>query len=162
MNIKDKIARRSFLRDSLSSAAIGVVGIRFAIRDVVAQAKRVNKPILTERNFNALIPGDQNSLRPLAVEAKRDLRAYIRKRFYLTSSQQHALDELSERDIEKVKEAIDMALDKRKRIRVKFNQSDPRPVPVSYAPLPRVQIWIDGGFEPGWVIIGVKGDDPCK
>jgi hypothetical protein len=160
---KSKVARREFLKDGIATAAIGAASIRLNLRAALAQAKREDKPLLTEQNLNRLIPKEPDALRQRAVEAKRDLKGFITKHFYLTPDQTRQLNALSREESSLIKEGIDLALEEGKRIRVQFI----RPtvgrglglMPVQKPNVPKwvKNVFVDGSLEPLSVVIGVKG-----
>ncbi len=160
---KGGVGRREFLQDGISTTAIGVGLNVFGLRYVLAQAKRSVKPLLTGRNLNALIPEDPEAFRRLALRAKRDPKGFISEQFYLTRNQKRQLDGLSREDITAIRDAIDMASEKRKGIRVEFIQpTQNRGQSFMHAqrvniPKPLNHIYVDGGRDPNWVVIGVKG-----
>src|SRR5262252_3195193 len=93
------VYRREFVKAGVLSAAALSVGFRSSIRAVLAQARGAGKPALTEGNFNKLIPEDANRFKRLALEAKQDLKAFIKKNFYLTDSQNQKLEALTKAEI---------------------------------------------------------------
>lgn len=160
---KSKVARRAFLKDSIATAAMGAASISLNLREAFSQAKREDKPLLTEQNLNRLIPNEPDALRQQAVEAKRDLKGFITKHFYLTSDQTRQLNALSREEISLIKEGIDLALEKGKRIRVQFiRPTGGRGLALLPIQKPNVPKWaknvfVDGSLEPLSVVIGVKG-----
>jgi hypothetical protein len=161
---KEGVGRRQFLQEGITTAAMGVGLSVFGLRDVLAQAKSAKaKPLLSERNLNALIPQDWQAFRRLAQEAKLDPRGFIKVRFSLTPNQTRQLDALSRADIAAIGDAVDMAIEKSKRIRVDFvrptansSQSSNHAQRVN-VPKPLNHIYVDGGRDPNWVVVGVKG-----
>ena len=77
--------RRRFLQTSAAAAVGGVCFSSATIKRALAEARKSEKPLFTETNFNALLPQKHDdTLRQMMQEAKQDLRAFIRGRFYLT------------------------------------------------------------------------------
>src|SRR5688500_13484696 len=119
------VGRRAFLKRTIPAAAMGAVGVRLVLRHALAQAKSVNKQMLTEWNCNKLIHEEPDAYRQLALEARRNLKAFIRKHFYLAESQKRKLEALTNEEIEFVKHEIDKALERGYRIRVEFRRRSP-------------------------------------
>ena len=165
MNVteKSRTARREFLKGGIRSATIGAVSIGLNLREALSQSKHEDKTLLTERTLNRLIPKEAGAFRELAIEAKRDLKGFITKHFFLTPPQTQQLNALSQEELSLITEGIDMALEKGKRIKVQFVRPAPRAglefTLVQKPNLPKwsKNVYIDGTIEPFSVVIGVKG-----
>lgn len=120
------IGRREFFKAGAIAAA-GMGCFTFGgLKEALAQAKAVGKPLLTEQSLNALVPAKapvgaaRKEFVQLAKEARADLKAFIRMRFVLTRVQEQFLHALSDRDLAAINKAIEGALEKGSKFQVKF------------------------------------------
>lgn len=119
-SIQSKIGRRDFLKDS-ATAAVAVSCLSLDLRRAVAQARKEGKPVLTENNLNAFIRAnrpDKEKARQLAQEAANDPKGFIRRRFYLTSTQESELDLIGTEEIEKIREILGRVIDENAQLRI--------------------------------------------
>lgn len=156
--------RRRFLKTLGATAALGVSGLGDGVGDALAQRSRVRKLPLSERSLNSLVPRDPGELRARALEAKRDLKGFIRGHFSLTPSQAEQLDALSPGEVALIHRAIDHAVSNRKGIRIRFlprtagSPFEIRPVRMDLGLPPALgNVYIDGEISPPKVVIGIKG-----
>jgi hypothetical protein len=93
----NKISRRRFVRKTLTVFA-GLSCFSYGLAEALAQAKRAGKPLLTAENLNVLFRNKAEN-KMLAAEAARDVRGFLRKRFFLTEIQNAHLEKWSERKL---------------------------------------------------------------
>lgn len=115
--------RRKFLKEGVAAVALGLGYLNFAgLKDALAQARQVGKPLFTGRNLTTFIDYkwsfDKKGFRTLALKAKDDIKGFIRQQFHLTPEQSRGLDTLSPRHLSTIKKAIDEALTKAVTLRV--------------------------------------------
>jgi len=117
MNDKNKmrIPRREFMKSTGAGAAGTIVGLTLGaeLKEVLAQASRTGKPMLTEGAVNNLFspggPNERSKLPGLLAEAKRDVKGFVRNRFTLTPSQDQQLESLSRQQLESISGALEAA-----------------------------------------------------
>jgi hypothetical protein len=113
------VSRRVFLRLAGTAAVGGVCFTSTTMKQALAAARRSGKPLFTEANLNALLPKKHDeTFRRLAQDARRDIRSFIRQRFYLTSEQEGELASLSEEIVRNIQASLDDTLNKRAIVRV--------------------------------------------
>ena len=104
------LPRRDFLKSAAAAAFVGTC-LETDFREAIAAAKQAGKPMLTEKGINDFIASkSKEQLRPLMEEARHDLRAFIRKHFYVAPQQEKELTALDEADIRKLNDALGTAL----------------------------------------------------
>jgi hypothetical protein len=117
--------RRAFLRDGL--LATGAIG--FGIRKVLAEARQTGKPAFTAATVNKLSASssEEKYREMFLVEAQQDLKAFVRKTFYLTSSQEQVLNDLTPDQVAQIQNFLKQTVEKKKRVKIA----------VTYGPPPR-------------------------
>jgi hypothetical protein len=117
--------RRAFLRNGL--LVTGSIG--FGIRKVLAEAQQTGKPAFTAATVNKLSANSSEAKyrEMFLVEAQQDLKAFVRKTFYLTSSQDQVLDDLTPDQVAQIQNFLKQTGEKKKRVKIA----------VTYGPPPR-------------------------
>jgi hypothetical protein len=119
--------RRRFLQAGVAAAIGGVCFSSATIKEALAKARQAGKPLFTAKNFNASLPQKHNNtLRRLMQEARQDIKAFIRQRFYLTKEQEKELDSLPEDLIGKIHSSIDEMLKEKAVVRVQIKGNEDR------------------------------------
>jgi hypothetical protein len=151
-------SRRALLKRG-AAIAVSAAGIG---SQAAGASQRTRRPRLSERTLNETIAADANRFGELAAEAKRDIRLFIQRRFELTAAQARQLSDLSQRELRAINEAIDLALETKRRIRVTFavaGRADRASGQIALVQLPITpNIDVDGGLDPFFVMVTVKGD----
>lgn len=107
--------RRTFLRDGLLAA--GAIG--FGIRKVLAQARLTGKPALTAAAVNRLSSNSSEAeYREICREAQKDLKAFVRKTFYLTPEQEKTLQDLTPEHVRKIQGTLSRSLANKRRYKM--------------------------------------------
>ncbi len=120
------INRRQFIKRAATSAIVGAGCLKFGLREALAQAKALGKPLFTTENLNALIAKRQD-FHKHANEAKLELKGWVRKNFYLAPEQDKALGAFTAEKVKRVKDAIHLAQQKNYRFLVLIGQPKPAP-----------------------------------
>ena len=134
MNNKDerKIDRRGFMISSASGAIVGLSCLSIGLKEALAQARQTGKPLLTEESLNNLFTvGGSNERSMVAariVEAKQDVKGFIRSRFTLTPAQEAKLESLSAEQLETIRRLLESAEKTGTTLKVSFGRpvEDPR------------------------------------
>ncbi len=114
------LPRRDFLKSAAAAAFVGTC-LETDFREAIAAAKQAGKPMLTEKGINDFIASkSKEQLRPLMEEARHDLRAFVRKHFYVAPQQEKELTALDEADIRKLNDALGTALKQNLKPQAKF------------------------------------------
>jgi predicted sulfurtransferase len=162
-----KVKRREFIVGG-AAAVVGLTCLSKDLRAALAQAERMGKPLLTEKNLNGFIKA--NSLQRqkgqiLSSDAVRDLDGFVQKHFYLTEAQRREFASLSVEDKKRITNAIDEARAKKGQVTARFvsaraSNANLRLREAHHA-MPRTKIEITGGYnnDHGWhVVITVSKD----
>ncbi len=116
-----KKSRREFLKNSVAVTTIGIGATKFGmLRATVAAARMQGKQPLNERSLNSIIPKDPNEYANWIKGPSGDLKAWVREKFQLTADQDKALNSLTSAQINKVKDALRQASEKRAKLSVTF------------------------------------------
>ena len=88
--------RRRLLKIGAAAAIGGVCFSAATIKQALAQAGQSGKPLLTEKNLNALAAQkDYDALQPLLQDASKDIKGFLGTHFFLTHGQEKELNSLS-------------------------------------------------------------------
>ncbi|MEZ5428343.1 MAG: hypothetical protein R2747_18890 [Pyrinomonadaceae bacterium] len=107
--------RRDFLKTGFAAVIAGTACFSFGgLKEALAAAKKAEKPLLTVDNLNALVPDEPNDeYFKLAKRALNDPLAFLKKYFYITDIQNEGLASLNSEDWEKIKNGIQIVIDKK-------------------------------------------------
>lgn len=131
--MKKDLTRRDFVKTGLATALVGAGCLSFGLKEALAQAKETGKPLLTPESLNKLFAnGKANKV--LAGEAIPDIKAFIRRRFTLTSQQNQVLDKFSMTDLTKLQDVLKPVSKHGGSIHVDFNEDGARANHVASAP----------------------------
>ena len=126
-NKMPEVERRDFLYAAAAAAAGGVCFSSATIRQALAAARQSGKPLFTAANFNALLPKQHDEkFRGLMQEVRADVRAFIRRQFYLTKEQERELASLSQETVRKIQESADYILKNKATFELSIVRSEDR------------------------------------
>lgn len=106
-----RLSRRRFL---MACGALAVGGCFSGInpRAVLAESRRTGKPILTDAQFNTRLASlrGRQGFRPEIEEMKRDLLAYLDRRYNLTAQQRAVIGRLPQAQRVQLNASLDRAV----------------------------------------------------
>jgi hypothetical protein len=110
-----KGGRREFLRDGFLLTGTVI----FGLRQVIAEARQAGKPPFTAASLNQWLARlSENEYRIACLEAQRDLKAFVRKNFYLTLAQDGVLARLTPQLQQKFVAIINQTLEQGSRFKL--------------------------------------------
>lgn len=112
--------RREFLRVGLTTTALGLGCFRLGLREVLAEAKREGKPVLTHDSLNKFLIEYSGSKKELAKQFEAgidgsnlkkshdDVMAWFINRFMVTEAQKKFVSSLTGIELDKIRQVAQM------------------------------------------------------
>ena len=127
---ENKPGRRDFLKSAAAVALVGGTCLGTGLKQAMAKAKKTGKPLLSEKSLNEFIESKPKAeLRRLMEEAHGDVRAFIRKYFYVAPEQEKELAAVPEAELLRVSEGLQKALKENLKPQAKFVTAKSGPTP---------------------------------
>ena len=120
---KGRISRRLFVTRAGVGAAVGAGCLRFGLPEAIAAAQAAGKPLLTQESLNSFLTAkaeQQPEFRRTLSEAQENLKDFVRSHFHLSPEQEAALDSMTLEQVNKVRQAVQEAVEKHYKVEVRF------------------------------------------